>query len=49
VLGDEGHFDAAAYEFDRALRLARDNPGPTSPARITANIANLHRKRAVAC
>lgn len=48
VLGDEGHFDAAAYEFDRALRIAQDNPGPTSSARITSNIANLHRKRAVA-
>lgn len=48
VLGDEGHYDAAAYEFDRALRIAEGTPGPTSPARITANIANLHRKRAVA-
>jgi tetratricopeptide (TPR) repeat protein len=47
VLGDGGHFDAAAYEFDRALRLARDTPHPfASPARIIANIANLHRKRA---
>lgn len=48
VLGDEGHFDAAAYEYDRALRISRSTRGPTSPARITANIANLHRKRAVA-
>ena len=49
VLGDRGHFDAAAYEFDRALRLCRESePGALSPARITANMANLHRKRAVA-
>ena len=48
VLGDGGHFDAAAYEFDRALRLADQHPGAASPARITANIANLHRKRATA-
>jgi tetratricopeptide (TPR) repeat protein len=47
VLGDGGHFDAAAYEYDRALRLANELAQPiTSPARITANIANLHRKRA---
>ena len=49
VLGDRGHFDAAAYEFDRALRLGRELPcSAWSPARITANIANLHRKRAAA-
>jgi tetratricopeptide (TPR) repeat protein len=48
VLGDTGHFDAAAYEFDRALRLASEDAGSSSPARITANIANLHRKRAAA-
>src|SRR6188768_2490429 len=41
VLGDCGHFDAAAYEFDRALRLASELAHPVaSPARITANIAN---------
>ena len=49
VLGDGGHFDAAAYEFDRALRLCRSGESPTqSVARIMANIANLHRKRASA-
>ena len=48
VLGDQGHFDAAAYEYERALRISFDNQGQTSPARITANIANLHRKRAQA-
>jgi len=48
VLGDGGHFDAAAYEFDIALRLAARMPAAGSPARITANIANLHRKRATA-
>jgi tetratricopeptide (TPR) repeat protein len=47
VLGDRGRFDAAAYEFERALTLARDFPQAGSPARITANMANLHRKRAV--
>ena len=46
VLGDGGHFDAAAYEFDRALRLCRSaQPPAQSEARITANMANLHRKR----
>jgi len=48
VLGDQGEFDAAAHEYDQALRISRDHQGPTSPARITANIANLHRKRAMA-
>ena len=48
VLGDCGHFDAAAYEFDRALRLSGAGQAGASPARITANIANLHRKRAAA-
>ena len=49
VLGDAGHFDAAAYEFDRALRLGSDAPGGAGGvARIKANIANLHRKRATA-
>jgi tetratricopeptide (TPR) repeat protein len=49
VLGDGGHFDAAAYEFDRALRLGRGlPPALASAARITANVANLHRKRASA-
>ena len=47
VLGDGGHFDAAAYEFDRALRLCREADLATlSEARILANVANLHRKRA---
>jgi tetratricopeptide (TPR) repeat protein len=50
VLGDGGHFDAAAYEFDRALQLGSELPASvSSSARITANIANLHRKRATAC
>jgi tetratricopeptide (TPR) repeat protein len=49
VLGDSGHFDAAAYEFGHALRLARGlPPSIASAARVTANLANLHRKRAAA-
>jgi len=44
VLGDLGQFDGAAREFARALPLAERHP-ETSPARIVANIANLHRKR----
>jgi tetratricopeptide (TPR) repeat protein len=47
VLGDRGRFDAAAYEFERALTLAHAFPESGSAARITANVANLHRKRAV--
>jgi hypothetical protein len=46
VLGDAERFDAADYEFRRALDLALLNPGAHSAARITANIANLHLKRA---
>jgi tetratricopeptide (TPR) repeat protein len=49
VLGDAAHFDAAAYEFDRAMRLAGEvTRSIASTARIKANIANLHRKRATA-
>lgn len=48
LLGDRRRFDAASRQFDEALALARANPGSTSPARIVANRANLHRKRAVA-
>ena len=43
VLGDEGRFGAAAREYGRALPLAQRHP-ENSPARVTANIANLHRK-----
>jgi tetratricopeptide (TPR) repeat protein len=49
VLGDAGDFDAAAYEFEQALRVGRDlPPSISSAARIKANLANLHRKRATA-
>jgi tetratricopeptide (TPR) repeat protein len=53
VLGDAGRFDAAAREYARALPLAERHPA-ASPARVLANIANLHRKRgeaaeAIAC
>jgi tetratricopeptide (TPR) repeat protein len=48
VFGDAGRFDAAQYEFVRALQLAERHPDTTGPSRITANIANLHRKRALA-
>ena len=46
VLGDLGAFDEAAMELSRALLLARSCECATSPPRLTANIANLHRKRA---
>ncbi len=48
VFGDAGRFDVAQYEFLRALQLAERHPDTAGPARITANIANLHRKRAQA-
>jgi tetratricopeptide (TPR) repeat protein len=48
VLGDHGLYDAAAYEFERARGLVEAHPGLLSLARLTANIANLHRKRAAA-
>jgi len=48
VLGDAGNFDAAEHEYTRALLLARRHPNATGAARITANLANLHRKRAAA-
>ena len=47
VYGDGGRFDAASFEFQRALVTARIHDGPTCPARLVANLANLHRKRAV--
>lgn len=47
VLGDAGCFAAAAREYSRALPLAERHP-ENSPARVTANIANLHRKMRVA-
>ena len=48
VYGDGACFDAAALEFERALVTARMHDGPTCPARLLANLANLHRKRAAA-
>ena len=48
LLGDRKRFDAATSQFDEALALARARPGLTNPSRIVANVANLHRKRAVA-
>lgn len=48
VYGDGGRFDAASFEFQRALVTARIHGGPTCPARLVANLANLQRKRAVA-
>lgn len=49
IHGDRTEFDAAELQFVGALKLAREHPGPTGPSRITANIANLHRKRAALC
>ena len=46
ALGDAWSFSAAQTEFARSLLIARIRPTGTSPARITANVANLHRKRA---
>ena len=48
LLGDRRRFDAAAGQLEEALALARDDPGLDGPSRIVANLANLHRKRAVA-
>jgi tetratricopeptide (TPR) repeat protein len=48
ALGDAWSFNAAATEFARSLLVARIRPTGTSPARITTNVANLHRKRAEA-
>jgi tetratricopeptide (TPR) repeat protein len=48
VYGDEGRFDAASFEFERALVTARLHGGTTCPARLVSNLANLHRKRALA-
>lgn len=48
VYGDDGRFDAASFEFERALVAARLHGGPTCPARLLSNLANLHRKRALA-
>ena len=48
LLGDRRRFDAARCQLDEALALARANPGITGSSRIVANLANLHRKRAVA-
>ena len=48
VLGDRGRFDAARQQFTRALHLSRLHDSPSGPARITANVANLSRKRALA-
>lgn len=46
VLGDRGSFEEAGLELARALLLARSCDCATTPARVTANLANLHRKRA---
>jgi len=46
VLGDLARFDDAGLELARALLLARTCDCVTTPARVTANLANLHRKRA---
>jgi tetratricopeptide (TPR) repeat protein len=48
VYGDGGRFDAASFEFERALVTARLHGGATCPARLVSNLANLHRKRALA-
>lgn len=46
VLGDLRVFDEAAAQFERVLALVHVYRHTSSAARITANIANLHRKRA---
>jgi tetratricopeptide (TPR) repeat protein len=46
VHGDRGEFERAGQELARALSLVQDHREATSPARILANIANLHCKRA---
>lgn len=48
IHGDHSRFDAARRQFERAMMLACRHPGPTGPSRIAANMANLHRKRALA-
>ena len=45
VLGELAEFDCAERQFTHALGLIRLH-GCASPARIGANLANLHRKRA---
>lgn len=46
ALGDLGEFDGAATEFTCALHLVREHRDSTSAARIVANLANVHLKRA---
>jgi tetratricopeptide (TPR) repeat protein len=48
VLGDAGRFDAARAEFLKALPLSEVNREASGPSRVISNLANLHRKRAVA-
>lgn len=47
VLGDKGRFDDARTQFLKALPLAELNREASGPSRVIANLANLHRKRAV--
>jgi tetratricopeptide (TPR) repeat protein len=46
IHGDAGRFDAAAFELRCALATAERHDGMICPARLVANLANLHRKRA---
>lgn len=48
VLGDLGEFDAAQRQLECALFLVWGHRDWSSPARVTANLANVHRKRALA-
>lgn len=48
VLGDLGVFEEAEVQLEHAFRLVHVYRNASSPARIMTNIANLHRKRAVA-
>ena len=48
VLGDAGRFDEAQAHLECALGITCDGGAGTTPARILANLANLHRKRALA-